>query len=494
MSLTTDQNIEIGLRWSALRQIVTALASVLGALAYTRFLRPEDLGAFGLAFIVFSGLVLLIEAPFRDAVVYFQSRESDYSSAAFWLLVAFGFPAAALVIALAGPLGAYYGSTLAAGLTRVLVAAFLFEVLAVVPGALLLKHFRFATHEILKLITTLIQLLGWIGLVLAGFGPWSLVIPILVASAFWAVSTWVAARFVPAWRPGRHAFVAIMRYSRSLLGSKLLTYLKLNIDNATVGRLGERSLGLYSFGEDQSAAAVISVGGAVAQVTLPAMAAAQDRPGEQRRVFLEMLRLTATLSTPMQIGMIVLAGLGVRVIFGQQWLAGVAVLQAYLTFRLVDTLSKICDSALSSIGRPDIRFKVDLVQLPFFVLSTLFRMQVWGGFLGVAWSLSITRLIFGLIYLVVALRVAEVPGRLAAGYLGPSTAAGAAMGLVVFILQNQDFGGRLAPALPTDFLNSLAQLVILVLAGATFYGVMLFTIDRHGFLEVVRLAWRVVRP
>ena len=41
-----------------MRQVVTGLAGTLGALAYTRFLQPEDLGAFGLAFLVYSGLPL----------------------------------------------------------------------------------------------------------------------------------------------------------------------------------------------------------------------------------------------------------------------------------------------------------------------------------------------------------------------------------------------------------------------------------------------------
>ena len=492
MSEQLDQHIETGLRWSALRQVVTALVSALGALAYTRFLRPEDLGSFGLAFIVFSGLILLIEAPIRDAVVYFQDGEHDYPNAAFWLLVILGSLAAASVTLLAEPLAGFYDSDQAAGLTRLLVLAFVFEAVAVVPGALLLKRFRFVAHETLKLIATLITLIGWVGLGLAGWGAWALSIPVAVSSAFWAISAWWTARFRPVWPPERVALRAILTYSRSIFGSRLLTFLKLNIDNAVIGRLGERSLGLYSFGEDQSGAAVVSVGIAVSQVTLPAMATVQDQPEKQRQVFVEMLRLAATIATPMQIGMIILAELGVRVIFGEHWLPGVPVLQAYLIFRLADTLNKISDSAMSAIGRPDIPFKVDLVQLPFFVVATWVGVSFWDGIIGVAWAL--TRLVAGLVFLMIALRVSGVAADLARRYLGPSTAAALAMGLVVARLKDQQAYNELAGSMPNDFLASLTLLLLLSASGALIYALVVIPLDRRGLLEVWRLGWRVLRP
>ena len=58
----------------------------------------------------------------------------------------------------------------------------------------------------------------------------------------------------PVWGPGRAAYADILRFSRSLFGSKVLLYLKSNLDNAAVGTLGESALGWYSLGEEQSAA------------------------------------------------------------------------------------------------------------------------------------------------------------------------------------------------------------------------------------------------
>ena len=64
-----DPKVESGLRWAMIRQIITIPVNSLGTVAYARYLQPEDLGAFGVAFLVYSGLFLLVQTPIRDAVM-----------------------------------------------------------------------------------------------------------------------------------------------------------------------------------------------------------------------------------------------------------------------------------------------------------------------------------------------------------------------------------------------------------------------------------------
>jgi teichuronic acid exporter len=489
-----DPRVERGLRWSLLRQVVTTLAGTVGVLAYTRFLQPEDLGAVTLAMLVYSGLLLLVQAPIRDAVVYFQEGEAAYSSAAFWLLLAFSLPAVALVLVLAGPLGQFYESARAAGLTRTIAVAFFFDAVGVVPAALLVKHFRFAIHEVLQTVYVLMLLAGWVVLAASGWGPWSLVLPQVAGAAFWAAATWIAVGFRPGLRPGREAYRGILRFSRSLVGSNLVVYLKANLDQAAVGTLGERPLGWYSFGESQSAFAVIGVGSPIAQVALPAMAEVQARLEQVRRIYLDMLRLAATLSTPMQIGALVLADLGILVFFGEQWLGAVPVFRAYLAFRLVQALSVIGDATVSALGRPEIRFAVDLIQLPFFLGGIWFGLRVWGGIAGVAWSLAIVRAVTAMVYLAVTVRLARLTGRDVLGTLLPSSVAGVGMGLLVYGLCTSGVvQAWLAPIRSPLAVNALL-LVVLVMVGAVAYFALLYGLDRAGFRTVRRMAWQIAVP
>ncbi|HSJ59450.1 MAG TPA: oligosaccharide flippase family protein, partial [Anaerolineae bacterium] len=392
-------------------------------------------------------------------------------------------------------------SPIAASLTRAIAVAFFFQALAVVPAALLLKHFRFGLHEGLQTAMGLFSMAAWALLAANGWGAWSLVLPSVVVSAFWAAVTWLATGFRPLLRPGRAALADILRFSRSLSASQLVTYLQANLDQAAVGTLGQAPLGWYTFGESQSAFAVTGLGAPVASVALPAMAAVRERLEDVaerldaiRTIYLDMLRLAATLSTPMQIGTIVLTDLGVRVLFGPQWLGAVPVLRAYLTFRLVQVLLALSDATTSAAGRPDLRFAVQLAQLPFFAAGTWFGLNVWGGIVGVAWSLAIVRTIAGLVYLAATLRLTRTnPGALLR-FLLPSTLAGAAMAIVVYAVRDAGIvRGLLSFAGDARLLDG-ADLLALTLAGVAVYFPLLFLLDPQGFRAIVTTVREVILP
>jgi PST family polysaccharide transporter len=492
--LTLDPVVHSGLRWAGLRQAVAAISGTAGVLAYTRFLGPEELGAATIALLVFNGLILLLEVPIRDALIYHREPEAEYSTAAFWLLLAFAGTAAILVLLLAGLLAQAYRSPEVAGLVRLVALAFFIHALAAVPAALLLKRFRFAAHEGLLLVADLIILAGWVLLAARGWGAWSLILPPALAGAWWAVAAWWAAGFRPGRRPEGGAVRGIVRFARSLAGSNLIAYLRDNLDQAVVGTLGQASLGWYTLGESQSAFALATVGHPVGRIALPAMAAARANLAELGRIYLDLLRLVATLTTPVQVGAFVLADLGLRFLFGEEWLPAVPVLRAYLVFRLVHSLLPLGDAAVSALGRPQIRFRVDLAQMPFFLAGLWFGLRVAGGIAGVAWSLAVVRLAAGLVYLALTLRLAALPLARAGRALLPSSLAAAGMGLAVqWLYREGTVSGWLPAGLPPAAVDGL-QLVTLVAFGGVCYLVLLFALDPAGFRQVLATSWQIAVP
>jgi len=489
----TEARIQSGLRWAAMRQIVTGLAGTLGAIVYTRFLQPEDLGAYALAALVYSGLFLLVQAPFRDAVVYFQEPDeghlraghlrAGHSRAAFWLLAGFSAIAVILVLVFAGSFARLYHSPRAAGLTRGMAVVFLFQALAVVPAGLLLKRFRFALHEGLSTIAELMLLIGWVTLSAMGFGPWSLVAPYLISSVFWAACTWIASRFRPWPVPDSGAFGDVTRFSRNLFGSKLLLYLTRNIDNAAVGTLGEKALGWYSFGESQAEYYGIVVGETVAQIALPVLAAVQARLDRLRDIYLDLLQLTAAVSFPMQLGGLVLADLGIRAFLGDKWLGATPIFRAYLVMWLLRTLLYLGDTLTSATGHPQTRLAFDLLLLPFFAAGTWFGLRVWGGIAGVAWTLVIVRLVVGGLYFLAVLRLVQLELRPVLRRVLPSALAAATMGLSVHLVRGLLTSG-----------NDAARLGVLVGIGMIVYAGIFFTLDHEGFRQVVRMICEILVP
>ncbi len=476
-----DPDIERGLRWAAIRQIVTALASTVGVLFYARYLTPDALGAASLALLVYEGLYLLIHAPINHAVVYYQD-EAEHPSAAFWLLMAFGIPAALGMMFLAPVMGRFYRSEEAAPLTQAIMVAYIMLLLATVPGAVLIKQMRFHLYEGFQTIYHLVVFIGWVVFSVLGFGAWSLILPVLLGAIFWVGAVWAVTRFRPMLRPSRRAFNDIFRFARSLWGSELLTYLMRKMDNAAVGTLGEGSLGLYAFGEDNSSFAALSVASVVAQVTLPALAKVQARIDEFRRTYLDMLRLTAAAAMPMQIGALVIADLWMRLSFGSQWDGAVPVFRAYVLFQILDSLTVLGDAAMSASGRPYIRLRMNLVQLPLFIGATWYGLSVWGGILGVALSLAVVRSLAAMAYLGITWRILHLPARGVIRALAPSTLAAGFMGLAAL-------GVRLiGPANDWLLLAAVVGVAMLV------YGALLWLIDRAAFVQVWDAGMQIFVP
>ena len=83
--------------------------------------------------------------------------------------------------------------------------------------------------------------------------------------------------------------------------------------------------------------------------------------------------------------------------------------------------------------KPDIRFAIELAQLPFFIAGIWFGLRAWGGITG---SASINQ----------------------------------------------------------PFVADVVNLTVLILAGVVGYFVILFALDQSGFRDVVRMAWHIMLP
>jgi len=483
--------IESGMRWSVARQAITGVLGTLGAIVYTRLITPEDLGAVGLAILVYNALVLLISAPIRDAVVY---HHQDVSSAAFWIIFLLSVLGSLIVVGFAGQFGQFYQSELAVPLTRAIAAAAFFRAMDVVPAALLLKQMRFAELEVLRTVNFILLAIGWTVFALLGFGAWAVVLPHVITSFFLTTAIWIVARFRPELRFQKAESLSVLRFGWSVFGGKLLLYLTRNFDNGAVGSLGERALGFYSLGEDQSEFAAISIAEAVSQVALAALAQLRDRAEDFKRVFLKMLRLLAVISTPMQIGAFVLADLGFAVIFGEQWMGAVPVFRAYLAFRLLDTLAELCDATTSAAGKPQYRFWVNLLQLPFFAGAALFAVTMYGTIEAVAITLAGVRIIATSVYLGITFRLANAGFRDWTHSLAPSSFADAGMGGVILLLRTTALSEYIDMWVSDAFISTSLYFSVMIILGALSYFAMLYVLGPAGFREVIGEYYQIVVP
>ncbi|MEM9773614.1 MAG: oligosaccharide flippase family protein [Chloroflexota bacterium] len=482
-----NSHIERGLRWAAIRQVILFVVGTAGILTYTRSLGPEGIGRFSIAFFVYGALRAVAQAPFRDAVVYF--RKEAYTHAVFLCLMALGAAAISFTVLIAPLIANFYESPEAVMLIRAICVMFFFYSLSIVPAALLLKTFRFDYHETLLALSEVVFTGTVIFLVWLDWDVWALATAYVAQAAFWAAASWWAAGYRPSWVADWQIYKDIFRYSGSLMGSEIISYINGNADNAAVGTLGEKPLGLYTFGENNSSFMVLGIGMPISQITLPALAAVRENGEGFRKVFAEMFRLVSVISTPGHIGAWLLADYIIVLFFGVEWLEALWVIRAYFTFRLFHTLLTISNVAVSAYGRPDLRFKQDLIQLPLFVGGIWLGLNVWGSIEGVAWTLVVVRILMAFVYF--GLTVYFTPITLGDAWqaLRASMLAASALGGVILLLR---YFNPFFFVDPTTFMTAVLPVFVYVPLGIGGYIAVYYWLDPAGFREVIDLGKRVI--
>ena len=141
-------------------------------------------------------------------------------------------------------------------------------------------------------------------------------------------------------------------------------------------------------------------------VIFPAFSSIQDKPEEMRRGFLTSVRIIQIIAVPISLGLFVAADPIVRVVFGEQWLDVIPLLQVLAIYSWVYSIGYHIGDIYKAVGRPDILFKLTVLNLIVVVPTLLIGSRF--GLIGIAWGQLIAVLVRRTISLTVATRFINI--------------------------------------------------------------------------------------
>jgi O-antigen/teichoic acid export membrane protein len=364
---TLDHVILRSSAWVALSWGGRNVLSMFGAIVLARLLDPRAFGLVAIAATITTVLDYIQESGVGAALI---QRKHDVKQAAasalLWSSCA-GLLLGGLCFASAPLLARGFG---APGATNVIRAMSLFLVIrgvSIGPGSLLDREMNFRSRTVGELAAGFAQLGISVGLALAGFGVWSLVIGQLVATALQSAILWVLAP----WRPHpRDASISVLRemlrYGRFVSLGNILGLVNRTLDNLVVGRmLGAPALGVYSMAYRLGDFPTGVVGYIVGRVMFPAYSRVQDDLAAFRNAFVQNLERVALLALPTSVALFVYAEPIVSVLLGGKWLAAVAPLRILAIYTIVRSFVSPTGAVFQGAGKPHL---VPLWALPQSVL------------------------------------------------------------------------------------------------------------------------------
>jgi len=381
-------------KWTALSAVVKGGTQVLQMAILARLLPPAD---FGLMAIV--GAVLAFAAIFADmgvgsAIIHRREVSHTQLSSLYWLNIGASVVLMLILAGLAPFLATFYAD---GRLTPVLALA---SCIFLINASYQQLRFRAEKELLFSKLAWVEMSAAVLGLFIAfvsaklGLGVYSLVAGTLGTASVASLLSWVllADGWRPSWVLDMQAIQPFLRFGYFMIGNALASTVNSMADIFLGGRLLSASaLGLYSLPRNFALQVAMLINPVITRIGFPVMAKVQDDPNQLKAIYLQTIRISATLNFPIYAFMIVFSPELVSLLFGSKWSASADAMRLLAAWGLVRSTANPVGALLMAVGKADVEFYWNL-GLTLLVPGTLFIGSLY-GVNGLAAALLLTQII-----------------------------------------------------------------------------------------------------
>jgi O-antigen/teichoic acid export membrane protein len=462
-----------GVAWLYVLRLISRLISSFRVVLVARFLSPEDFGVMGVALLVLSLLNMLATTGYNQALVQKKADIRGYLDTAWVVSVARGLMLGVIIYLGASIASTFFQEPRSVSVLRVMAFSPIIMGFAS-PGLVKLnKDLHFKKLVLFEATRSFLGATVTVVLAILLRSVWALVAASLFGNLVYSFGSYLVHPYRPGLNFGWKQARELWNFGRWILGNRILHYLFNDGDDWLVGRLlGAQALGFYQTAYRLGCAPTTEITSVFSQVALPTFSKLQDNVGKSRKAYLRILQVVMFASTPVALGVLLVARDGVVVFLGQNWLPMVVSLQILVCWGWLRSFRATTGPILLAQGRPDLvlRFTVfKVVVLAGLIVPFSLRWGIVGtsGAVVTAAFLEMPLLLHGL-NSALSLKYLDIVRRLVRPFL-----AGIPMSLVILFEQEM---------LPTGAL----RLGITVLSGAFVYLLIIYILDRKLHWDLMR--------
>lgn len=336
----------------------------LTGLVLAWLLSPTDFGLVGAVLIFQAFASLLIDSGFSFALIQRKAPSRlDYSSV-LWFNLAVSL-CLYIILYIGAPLIAdcFDGDTRLIPLSRVMFLTLIINASAIVQTNRLIKQMNPRPVAMANFAGLAAGAVVGIWMAFAGFGPWAIVWQTITIAAMKSIILWVIGRWTPLMRFSFKALKGFFAVGGSMMFTSFLNTLFQNIYSFVIGnRLGLAPLGYFTQADKWSKMPVSSISQTLTSSLLPPLSQVQDEPERFRRMALRMARLTAYISAPALLGLIVMAEPVFHLLFGNKWDESIILFQLLLIRGIFTVMTGLYNNFILALGRSQLIVKMEIVR------------------------------------------------------------------------------------------------------------------------------------
>lgn len=465
-------------RWTSGATLVQTGLQLLQIAIVARILPPEDFGLMAMVWAILAFAAMLSGLGTANAVLHFREISHEQLSSIYWLNIILGLFVSLTLVAASPAVAAWYGDERLVALVALTGLGFLLASPGQLLRVLAQKDLRFRPLATVEVAAALANFCTTVGLALAGFGVYSLVAGVLVNRALGSALDWTI--LAEGWRPLARLRLGEIRIFLGIGGYSIAASLTNTLHTQADILLGGRLLSATAIGEfgvvrNLCLQAYSLVNPVVTRVATPVMSIAQSDLVRLRHIYLNVLRMTASINFPLYIALALFAGDIVRILYGERWEASAGLLEILAIWGMLRSVGNPVGSLIQATGRAALAFRWELI-----MLSSI-PVVLW---VGLHWGVT------GLATAMLAYAAALV---VPAWYF---------LGRPICAVRFGEYAGQLVPPLWTALLafslargavgaidSTVLRLVLGIVCGSLLYGLLCWRFNRP-WLNVIRAMLR----
>jgi O-antigen/teichoic acid export membrane protein len=349
--------------WSALERFSGQLIRFVVGIILARLLMPAEFGLIGMLALFIGVAQTFVNCGFGEGLIQKQNTTHRDECSVFYLNLAFGVFAGAVLYAAAPWIAHFYRQPILISLTRLIALDVVINSFGIVQTMLLTKEIDFKTQLNVSVISTVISGGIAVGLAMRGFGVLSLAAQVLIGDALRVIFLWA----FHAWRPSAVFSLASLRellpYGSRMFASGLLYCIFTEIYTLVIGRVySPAALGLFTRAKQMQQLPVDNLCNIVGRVSFPVFASVQYDKVLLKRGVRKAARGLVMVNFPLMIGLAVIARPLVLVLLTNKWEACIPYIQLLCVGGALLPLSMIHLYALSAQGRSDLFLRLEIIK------------------------------------------------------------------------------------------------------------------------------------
>jgi PST family polysaccharide transporter len=350
--------------WSLSGNLAVQVVNFAIFLWLARLLGPEPYGIVGFAAVALAVAWSILVEGGAEFLTRAPSLSRGHANAAFWLQLGLSLPVVAMMVIGLGALAHRAGEPELGQVVSWLAVVPFCYALAATHRALMQRALRFRALAVCSFASALAGGTVGIAAALQGKGAMSLAWMMLTQSGSFAGFLWLIAGFRPTFHFHRGELRDVLGFGGHMVTAGLLSLAELQGSRLLIGlSAGPIGLGLFTMGWRIVEVISTLVLMPVTQVAAPTLAALQhDRAAFAQRLG-GFMRLALILALPAYAGLLVMAPIMIRPLFGPQWDDALVPLQILCILGVGWAVSYPLNAALMSMGLMAHRTRVSLLGL-----------------------------------------------------------------------------------------------------------------------------------